>query len=299
MRPTSSSLAAITGVSALQFLTAIVGVAPALAKTVNLDGETFSSSSAELVAHPTGGEPYCGATQQGSVTFSTSGTAAGPHPGTFTETGQWDFDLITEQTFNASFTITSAGKTIQGVILYDNSATGPEATSLLANYGSCSGSQSGGPYATCETEVLTGSCGAQAVAFVSAEGISQTFEHPTGKLHMAITEGNEQSAHINGEFATPLGVRVTDSLGAPFGGVFVTYTPAKRNPTGSPQGPLDHDRMGRRYIDAAVRGPHCGHLQGDREGRQGITGRVHGDQPPVTLVAGYRETPRYPATFRA
>jgi hypothetical protein len=238
MRPTGRAVLALhAAVLALLGMTAFLGVAPALAKSVNVDGERFSSSSATLVAMPTGGEPYCGATQQGSVTFSTSGTASGPYPGTFTETGQWDFDLITEQTFHAQFTIASGGKTIKGVILYDNTATGAEGRSLIANYGSCTGSQSGGAYSTCESEALTGACGGQAVAFIGAEGISQTFQHPTGSFHMAITEGNEQSAGINGEFAAPLGVRVTDSLGAAVGGVTVTYTPAKRNPSGSPQGP--------------------------------------------------------------
>jgi hypothetical protein len=238
MRPSRrSSLGVTVAVVALLGMTAVVGVAPALANSVNLDGETFSSSSAELVAHPTGGEPYCGAWQQGSVTFSTSGTASGPYPGTFTETGQWDFDLIAEQTFHAQFTITSGARTIKGVILYDNTATGAEGTSLVHDYGSCSGSQSGGAYSTCESEVLTGSCGGQAVAFIGAKGISQTFEHPTCKFHMAITEGNERSAPINGEFATPLRVQVTDSLGAPVGGVTVSYAPAKHNPSGYPQGP--------------------------------------------------------------
>jgi len=54
---------------------------------------------------------------------------------------------------------------------------------------------------------------------------------------MAITEGNEQSTSINSEFGTRLGVKVTNSLGAPVRGVIVEYTPAKHNPSGYPQGP--------------------------------------------------------------
>ncbi len=87
---------------------AAAAVAPA-SKAVNLDGERFSAASAVLHAVPTGeNEPYCGAQQQGSVQFSAEGTATGPYPGTFTENGQWDFDLITEQTFHSQFSIKSA-----------------------------------------------------------------------------------------------------------------------------------------------------------------------------------------------
>jgi hypothetical protein len=224
-------------VSALLAAVGMIVPVSASAKMVNLDGETFSSSSAALVAKATGGDPYCGATQQGAVSFSTSGTASGPYPGTFTETGHWDFDLIIEQTFDASFTIKSGPSTIKGFIAYDQTATGPEGGSLIANYGSCSGSQSGGPYTVCASEALKGGCAGNGVAFIGEEGISQVFEHPTGKYHMTITGGNEQSAMVSSEFAEPLGVQVTDSLGAPVGGVIVRYLPAKKNPTATPQGP--------------------------------------------------------------
>src|SRR5450631_1755007 len=93
---------------------AAAAVAPA-SKAVNIDGERFSAASAVLHASPTGeNEPYCGAQQQGSVQFSAEGTATGPYPGTFTETGQWDFDLTNEQTFHSQFTIKSGSRTITG-----------------------------------------------------------------------------------------------------------------------------------------------------------------------------------------
>ncbi len=217
--------------------TAVTRSAVAATKAINLDGESFSSTSATLIATPTGGDPYCGATQQGAVSFTTSGTATGTYPGTFTETGHWDFDLITEQTFDATFTITSGPSTISGSILYDQTSTGPDGRSLVQNYGSCDGSQSGGAYTVCANDVLTGICAGQAVAFVSAGGLTQVFEHPTGRFHMTITGGNAQSAMVNSEFGQPLSVRVTDSMGAPVGGVAVRFVPARRNPTATPQGP--------------------------------------------------------------
>jgi len=209
------------------------------AKAVNIDGERFSAPSAVLHAGPTGeNEPYCGAQQQGSVQFSAEGTASGPYPGTFTETGQWDFDLITEQTFHSQFTIKSGTRTITGMISYEAGGAGAEGKSFIQNWGGCTWSQSGGPYTYCPSEAFAGVCSGQSVAFISAEGLTQIFEHPTGSYHMEILEGNEQSAPVNTWFETPLTVRVTDSLGAPVAGVLVRYLPAsKKGPSAAPQGP--------------------------------------------------------------
>ena len=84
------------------------------------------------------------------------------------------------------------------------------------------------------------------MACVSAEGVTQIFEHPTGRYHVQVTEGNQQSAPVNSWFAQPLGVRVTDSLGAPVAGVEVRYLPgARKGPSARPQGPwVGTDREG-------------------------------------------------------
>lgn len=171
MNPLFRPLAAMVAILALA---AALPVLPAAAAT-NLGGEELTASSAQLTPEATGGDPYCGATQQGSVTYSTSGTAAGPFPGTFTETGQWSFDLINEQTYHAKFKITSGGRTLSGVVLWDVSAVGAEGTSLIANYGSCSSSRSGGAYSLCENEALTSACGDQSIAYIGAGAFMQTF----------------------------------------------------------------------------------------------------------------------------
>jgi hypothetical protein len=170
----SSVALALTIAAAICCYVALAG-ASALAAGVNLAGEEFTAASAALTPHATGGDPYCGATQQGSVDYSVSGSASGPYPGTFSETGQWDFDLITEQTFHAQFTIVSGASTIRGHIAYDQTATGPEGRTLIANYGSCTGSQSGGAYSVCANEAFAGSCAGQSIAQIDSEGFSQVF----------------------------------------------------------------------------------------------------------------------------
>ncbi len=172
--PRSSVATALTVAAAICCSAAFAGT-PARAAGLNLAGEEFTAPSAVLTPHATGGDPYCGATQQGSVDYSVSGSASGPYPGTFSETGQWDFDLITEQTFNARFTIVSGGSTIRGYIAYDQTATGPEGRTLIANYGSCTASQSGGAYSVCANEAFAGSCAGQSIAQIGAEGFSQVF----------------------------------------------------------------------------------------------------------------------------
>ncbi len=52
-----------------------------------------------------------------NATFTASGTATGPYPGTFSASGTWDrcFDDFVVWGFKESFTITSASVTIQGM----------------------------------------------------------------------------------------------------------------------------------------------------------------------------------------
>jgi hypothetical protein len=52
-----------------------------------------------------------------NATFTASGTATGPYPGTFSASGSWDrfFDDFVVWGFKESFTITSASVTIQGM----------------------------------------------------------------------------------------------------------------------------------------------------------------------------------------
>ena len=206
-------------------------------KAHTLDGETLTATTTVLT--PSAG---CGLQQAGSVNFSTSGTATGPYPGTFTETGNWSFDLITEQTFETSFTITSGTRVLSGILLYDQTSTGPDGKSLVQNLGGCGYSNSGGAYSTCSQQQLTGACAGQSVAFIYPDSFFQTFSKPSGAYTMVITGGNHQTAGVStanftSEFPQPLSVRVTDANGAGVPGVVVTWRAAARNPTGSPAGP--------------------------------------------------------------
>ena len=206
-------------------------------KALTLDGETLTATTTVLT--PSAG---CGLQQAGSVNFSASGTATGPYPGTFTETGNWSFDLITEQTFETSFTITSGTRVLSGILLYDQTSTGPDGRSLVQNLGGCGYSNAGGAYSTCSQQQLTGACAGQSVAFIYPDSFFQTFSKPSGGSTMVITGGNQQTAGVStanftSEFPQPLSVRVTDANGAGVPGVVVTWLAAARNPTGSPAGP--------------------------------------------------------------
>src|SRR6476620_7746476 len=78
-----------------------VGLLPAVASAAStLTGESFngSSSSGNSGACPT-------------PTFAVSGTATGPYPGTFTESGSW---TVLQFEFNATFTTASGTTTITG-----------------------------------------------------------------------------------------------------------------------------------------------------------------------------------------
>jgi hypothetical protein len=184
----------------------------------------------------------CGLQQAGSPSFSVAGTATGPYPGTFTETGSWSFDLITEQTFETSFTITSGAKVLNGILLYDVSSTGPDGKSLVQNLGSCSYSDAGGAYSTCSQQQLTGACAGQSVAFIYADSFYQSFSKPRGAYTMTITGGNNQSAGLSTssyscEFPLPVAVQVTDANGAPVPGVVVTWRTSRGAAAGAPAGP--------------------------------------------------------------
>ena len=77
------------------------GLSTAAATTVSsLTGETLSGSSSQ------GNDRACT-----TPTFSVSGTAMGPYPGTFTETGTW---APLSTTASTTFTITSGTTTITG-----------------------------------------------------------------------------------------------------------------------------------------------------------------------------------------
>jgi hypothetical protein len=90
-----------------------LAVSPATASAVStLTGETLSGSSSQ------GNSPACP-----SPTFSVSGTATGPYPGMFAESGTWSPSNPT--TFSATFTITSGTTTIIG-----NKTRGPSFTLL-------------------------------------------------------------------------------------------------------------------------------------------------------------------------
>ena len=157
---------------------------PRNVKAHTRDGETLTATTAILT--PSAG---CGLQQAGSVNFSTSGTATGPYPGTFTETGNRSFDLITEQTFETSFTITSGTRVLSGILLYDQMSTGPDGKSLVQNLGGCGYSNAGGAYSTCPQQQLTGACAGQSVAFIYPDSFFQTFSKPSGGYTMVITGG--------------------------------------------------------------------------------------------------------------
>src|SRR4051794_12896396 len=80
---------------------------PATASAVStLTGETLSGSSLS------GNTPNC--FPAGSH-WSVNGTAAGPYPGTFSESGSWNFDSSAlDFRADATFTITSGTTTITG-----------------------------------------------------------------------------------------------------------------------------------------------------------------------------------------
>ena len=228
------------------------------AKVKTLDGEQFTAAATTIT--PGAG---CGLQQAGSPTFSVSGTASGPYPGTFTETGSWSFDLISEQTFETTYTITSGSKVIQGILLYDVSSSGPDGTSLVQNLGGCSWSNAGGAYSTCSQQQLTGACAGKSVAFIYADSFLQTFSKPSGSYTMSIVAGNNQSAGLSSslflcEFPVQLAVQVTDANGAPVPGVIVQWRTSASPAAGSPAGPW----TGTDWNGDAMVSVYCGYSAG-------------------------------------
>lgn len=218
-------------VAVVASLTAIP-TAPATAATTSptLDGEVFQASSLTITPSPS-----CGFNGAGSPHFTVSGTATGPLPGTFTETGQWDFDLLLIQTVDTTFTIHSGGKTYSGVMLYDNTSTGPDGKSIVNNLGTCFGAAMGGAYSTCASQALSGACAGQSVIYLGTDaqpsgGFSQRFYHLTPPYHLVVTGGDNQSAPAGGvSLPAPLQVQVLDANNAPAWGRPVTFRgrPAK------------------------------------------------------------------------
>jgi len=88
-----------------------LGVSSAAAATVpSLTGETLTGASAQ------GNEHACL-----TPTFSVSGTAAGPYPGTFTESGTW---APLASSFSTTFTVTSGTTTITGSKTFSRTTPG-------------------------------------------------------------------------------------------------------------------------------------------------------------------------------
>ena len=81
----------------------------------SLAGETFTSH--EVKGSTLSGT--CNFTNESSVNFSVSGLAAGPFPGTFTESGSFSTADVTGffTTFSSTFTIKSTAGTVAGSVI--------------------------------------------------------------------------------------------------------------------------------------------------------------------------------------
>lgn len=90
-------------------LPASIAYAPqsASAASPSLAGESFAGTDIVTSSCPPPGDA-------GSLPFTASGTASGPYPGTFTETGYWELDLEVLSAFHSTFTITSGATTVTG-----------------------------------------------------------------------------------------------------------------------------------------------------------------------------------------
>jgi hypothetical protein len=91
----------------------------------SLAGETFSSS----VFSGTSISGFCNG-GNGSLTFSFSGTATGPYPGTYTESGSLTITGGTVTAFSATFTITSSAGSVTGSKILD---VGNRATCIVGD----------------------------------------------------------------------------------------------------------------------------------------------------------------------
>jgi hypothetical protein len=109
MRRGISIVASIVFVAGTAMAVAVPsGVASAAAPS--LSGEVLTGTDIAGTCPPPG--------DAGSVPYTASGTATGPYPGTFTETGYWELDLEVLSAFHASYTITSGSTTISGTADY-------------------------------------------------------------------------------------------------------------------------------------------------------------------------------------
>ena len=125
-----------TLVAVTTLLAALVAAAPAAAQAPSLTGEDFLARAYEGLPIPDIGEvdivaAQCNEDGSGSFTFTASGTAVGPYPGTFRESGSFTFGPgehgqadVTD--FQASFTIDSADGQVTGTktLLETASSTG-------------------------------------------------------------------------------------------------------------------------------------------------------------------------------
>jgi hypothetical protein len=93
----------------------VVPASTASAATPSLSGEVLKGTDVLTGVCPPPGDA-------GSLPYTASGTASGPYPGTFTETGYWELDLEVLSAFHASYTITSGSTTITGTADYAASA---------------------------------------------------------------------------------------------------------------------------------------------------------------------------------
>jgi hypothetical protein len=88
--------------------TPLASAALAATAPASLVGETFNPTS------PGSASGACTTPDNGSFTFSTSGTAAGPYSGTYTESGSFTITNATLTGFSATFTITNATGKVSG-----------------------------------------------------------------------------------------------------------------------------------------------------------------------------------------
>ena len=92
-------------------LTALAGGSSAYAATLVTLSTESTSGTTELFGTAT---VACDATGTGTATYSVFGTAAGPYPGTYSETGTITFRDNVVESLDASFTIDSPAGTVSG-----------------------------------------------------------------------------------------------------------------------------------------------------------------------------------------
>jgi hypothetical protein len=111
----------------------VVPAVAAAASPATLTGETLSTGGGIVLI-------FC--QQGGPFSLTVSGTATGPYPGTFTETGTGTVDQATNSlsAFSASFTIDSAAGTVTGT------TSGSGGTGCQDTLGDTGGNLSGIPY---------------------------------------------------------------------------------------------------------------------------------------------------------